>query len=359
MPQKHVYFICIILTFFSSVTLAKKLNIVFVNPGHPSQNMTGNFWSNVTLFMQAAADDLNIELTTIYAHRNHILMRSLVDNVIAKKPDYVVLVNEKAAALPLLKSLTANEIPVFMLLNSFNHADFELLTPKERTYLRGSIVPNNYEVGKFLMAELLTHYSTLPNVDPRAKKHVFALQGDYATPASLARESGLRDALAQYSDVELLDSSVAAWSADKAYQKVIGIAQRHPIHIIWAANDAMAFGAKKAMTALNVNYPYVVGGINWDISDNNLTLDISYGGHVVLGAFALVMLRDIDNGDRKPPNHHLTVDIFESSLSSFARLFKQQLMNREFARYNFAKFCLPSKQKQPFTIEGLIHTYEN
>lgn len=358
MPQKHVFVICIILTFFSSMTLAKKLNVVFVNPGHPSQNITGNFWSNVTLFMQAAADDLNIELTTIYAHRNHILMRSLLKNIMAKKPDYVVLVNEKSAALPLLKSLTSNEIPVFMLLNSFNRADIELLTSKERTYLRGSIVPNNYEVGKFLMAELLALYLALPDVNHKEIKNVFALQGDFATPASLARESGLRDALSQYADVELLDSSAAAWSADKAYQKVIGIAQRKPIHIIWAANDAMAFGAKKAMKAMNVNYPYVVGGVNWDISDDNLALDVSYGGHVLLGAFALVMLRDIENGDRKSPDNHLIVDIFESSSSAFARLFKQRLANGEFEQYKFAKFCLAAKQRQPFTIEGLINTYK-
>jgi hypothetical protein len=50
--------------------------VVFLNPGYPTKIASGNFWLNVTQYMEAAADDLAIELITLYSHRNHILMKS-------------------------------------------------------------------------------------------------------------------------------------------------------------------------------------------------------------------------------------------------------------------------------------------
>ena len=101
--------------FCSAITYARDINVVFLNPGHPSDNATGKFWSNVTRFMEAASNDLDINLVTIYAYRNHVLMKSLTQQVIEQKPDYVILVNEKGIALNIFKEIAAHEIPVFML----------------------------------------------------------------------------------------------------------------------------------------------------------------------------------------------------------------------------------------------------
>ncbi|WP_019028589.1 hypothetical protein [Colwellia piezophila] len=125
--------------------------MVFLNPGFPVENATGSFWANVTLFMEAAATDLNIERVTVYAYRNHILMKSLADEIAAQKPKYVVLVNEKGIALKLIKQRATYDIASFMLLNNLNEQDLAILSLKERSYLIGSVIPNNYSAGKNLL----------------------------------------------------------------------------------------------------------------------------------------------------------------------------------------------------------------
>ncbi|TMP77084.1 sugar ABC transporter substrate-binding protein, partial [Pseudoalteromonas sp. S983] len=95
--------------------------------GHPSDNPTGHFWPNVNYFMQEAADDLNINLTTIYANRNHILMKSFAKDVIENKPDFAVIVNEKGVATSLVNKITAQKIKVFMLLNDLTNEELNAL----------------------------------------------------------------------------------------------------------------------------------------------------------------------------------------------------------------------------------------
>jgi hypothetical protein len=70
--------------------------------------------------MEAAADDLAIELITLHSHRNHILMKSWINDVLRKKPSYVILVNEKGIALALIKQLAQHNVASFMLLNNIS-----------------------------------------------------------------------------------------------------------------------------------------------------------------------------------------------------------------------------------------------
>ncbi|MCC2618203.1 hypothetical protein LJ739_18245 [Aestuariibacter halophilus] len=80
---------------FPALSQPVGFRVVFINPGHPDKDATGRFWSNVNRFMQAAATDFGIDLISLYAQRNHLLMTSLVTQIDNLKPDYVILVNEK------------------------------------------------------------------------------------------------------------------------------------------------------------------------------------------------------------------------------------------------------------------------
>ena len=153
----------LVLLFQSSYSVADRFKVVFLNPGFPTENTTGSFWTNVTQFMDAAAEDLDIELVTVYAYRNHILMKSLIEEIAAEKPKYVVLVNEKGIALSIIKQLARYDIASFMLLNSLNEKDFVLLSAKEKRLLKGSVTPNNYNAGKKLLNGLVTLYKSHKN----------------------------------------------------------------------------------------------------------------------------------------------------------------------------------------------------
>ena len=348
----------LVLLFQSSYSVADRFKVVFLNPGFPAENATGNFWTNVTQFMDAAAEDLDIELVTVYAYRNHILMKSLIKEIAAEKPKYVVLVNEKGIALSIIKQLARYDIASFMLLNSINEKDLVLLSAKEKRLLKGSVTPNNYNAGKKLLNGLVTLYKSHKNkADKKQLIKILALQGDYTTPASLARELGFNDALKANQNLLAVDSTVSNWSKQQSYEKVTGILQHTRIDIIWAANDAMAFGAKKAVLATKMSQPIYIGGINWDIDDINYPVDLSFGGHVALGAKSLVMLKDIDNNSLVNDNRHQVVDIFESSLSPSYHDFTQRLSLKQLGHYDFSRFSISSAEPLVFSIDNLAKVF--
>lgn len=336
-----------------------EFKVVFVNPGYENENPTGSFWSNVTRFMDAAANDLDIELVTIYTQRNHILMANLNKEIIAHSPDYVILVNEKGIAFNLVKQISAHDIPVFMLLNNINQNKLALLSTKELSLIYGSLVPDNYVVGKKLINDLTHMYESLPNkIDTSISINILALQGDHNTQASLERERGLIAGLLNKKKLQYIDSVVANWSKQQAYQKVIGILKRTRIDVIWAANDSMAFGAKKAVLASKVENPIIIGGINWDIDDSYYPVDLSYGGHVALGAKSLIMLKGIHDNYLPENQRHQTVNIFESSLNPAFNHFTKQLKNNKLEYYDFSKFNYALKNRLSFTIKNLEKAFE-
>ena len=358
MQKKFLISIFILLNLFYAVSSdARDINVVFLNPGHPSSNATGSFWANVTGFMEAAADDVNINLVTIYAYRNHVLMKSLAQQVIEQKPEYVILVNEKGIALNIFREIAAHNIPVFMLLNTLTEAEYNLLSTRERNLLIGSVTPDNYLVGRKLGNDLVNVYLERKHHNESDKMINFlALQGDHTTPAATERERGLLDALKGHQNINIIDSSVANWSRQQSYQKVKGILQRSRIDIIWTANDAMAFGAKQAVIEAPINYQPIIGGVNWDISAEGYVVDISYGGHVALGAYAITMLKDIDEGKFTTTEKHQVIDIFESSRSKYFSLFKTLLNTQQLSRYDFTRFRQSSLSSMNFSIANMLHT---
>lgn len=324
---------------------------MFLNPGHPSNNPTGHFWPNVNYFMQEAADDLDINLTTIYANRNHILMKSFADDVIKEKPDYAVIVNEKGVAIQLVRKITTQKIRVFMLLNDLSDEELNSLTDEQRQYYAGSLTPNNYDAG-FKLAEQLYKSYELSASKKQSKVTVLALHGDSTSPASIERKQGLNDFLASHPNIQLIDSTVASWSKQQAFEKVQGVIKRKHIDIIWAANDAMACGATSAVS--NYLRPPItkVGGINWDDDIPEGRLTVSVGGHVTLGAYAMVMIKELSEGKRLP--ERIEHSIFQHSNIKSYKAFMSALQQKRFNQCNFADFLSDSDTKRMFSIDNLI-----
>src|SRR5215470_10349387 len=70
----------------------EKIKVTFINPGISDiNNPTGGFWLSVSAFMQAAAQELNMDLDVMYSERNHILMQQQAVEVASRKihPDYL------------------------------------------------------------------------------------------------------------------------------------------------------------------------------------------------------------------------------------------------------------------------------
>lgn len=76
---------------------------------------------------------------------------------------------------------------------------------------------------------------------------VLEIQGRSGSPPTLSRSQGLRDILAKHPKIKIVDTIVADWLRDTAEDKVAEHIRVIPgIDVIFAQNDAMAFGAWRA-----------------------------------------------------------------------------------------------------------------
>lgn len=344
--------LCLLLLLLSTHAWSKEFKVVFINPGHPTGDATGSFWSNVNRFMDAAADDLNIELISLYAERNHLLMKALAESVIEQNPDYVILVNEKGVASELVRSIASDDIPIFLLLNTFNEDEFRQLTDKQNSLIIGSLIPDNFSAGQRLMDDLLAIHKQKSKTP--ANIHTLALQGDYNSAAAVDRQAGLMASLKANQDVVLLDGPVANWSQQVAYRKVKGLIQRHNIDIIWAANDAMAFGASKAIAEAELDYAVTIGGVNWDRPNASSPIDISYGGHVTLGAKALAMLSDYHMKLRTGCDMHIKINVFKASSDESLRSFHDNTSEKNLDSFDFSRFSKQHAEPATFSLYTFV-----
>lgn len=349
----------------------RRLQVTFINPGiSDADNPTGTFWLSVSAFMQAAAVDLDIDLEIIYAERNHVLMREQAQAVAARAtpPDVVIVVNEKLAAAEMVKTLDKAGIKVFILLNTFVDDQIgEMGRPRQKFpgYL-GSLVPDN-KVAGYLLARQLFDKARQQGVGKDGRMKVVAITGDHVTPAAIARNAGLQQAIDEVPGIDLKQVFVGQWNRDTANIQAAGALVRYPgISAIWAANDPMALGALDAVrqAGLISGKDVMIGGLNWDppaleqLRDGGLA--VSVGGHFMTGAWALVLLYDYFHGrDFAEIGTELQFPIFSSldrqNVDRYLAVFGDGDWNKIDFR-KFSKALNPSLLQYTFSLEGVYDT---
>ena len=207
--KKLIYSVLIwSLFFFAAGTSAEEMRVVFVNPGFPdSYNPTGGFWNSVSAFMMAAAADLDIDLESVYCERNHIKMRRVAERVLLRDspPDYLVVVNEKLSAEPIVVAADKAGVKVFVILNRFEDEQYQKMGPPRSKYKHwiGSLIPDNrfagYRIAKLVIDRMIR--AEIRDADHRYQ--IVGFSGDYITQASIERVEGLKQAVAEYPNVDL------------------------------------------------------------------------------------------------------------------------------------------------------------
>lgn len=345
------FFISLLLLSFSS----KALDITFINPGFADEptdeiNTTGNFWFKVSKLMLNAANDLEINLHIEYADRNHILMKELIRQAVKNNPDYLVLVDETNVVSDYLSKINTKNIPIYFLYSRPSITKLNMLK-SQGVNIIGSVVPDNHVAGKNLAKQLVMKHNTSSKQPAR----LFALLGHHTTPASVERTAGLTEFINKNQDVTFIGKEVANWSEQESYVKTLAFMQLMPeINIIWSANDAIGFGAKRALQELNKEDRVLVGGVNWDTVPHGVeALDITFGGHVLLGAYALITLFDHHAENTKFGVTHSSLAIFEQLKPTILPLAKH-INDTDLAKIDFSQFSKTSSNWQPFTIENLL-----
>ena len=270
--------------------------VVFLNPGEPVERGKGPHWRMTARFMAAAAKTFGMQLEVLYAERDHLLMLRQAEGVAqrADPPDYVVIVNEKLAALQMLRMLAHTPAKVLLIHND--------LTPEqrreignEREQMRnwiGTATTDEARAEYRLMEEL---YRQLGDREPL----VIGITGDRSTPVSLERAKGIDDFIAHAGRGRSLQLAFGDWSDADGEAKANVLLSRYPqANIIWAGNDSMALGAMRAVKARGGRV--LVGGTGgWPDALTSLAeggLAATVGSHFFIGAWAIVLLHDYHHG---------------------------------------------------------------
>jgi len=357
---------------FATATSAEEMRVVFINPGYSDKdNPTGGFWNSVSAFMTAAADDLKVDLEIIYCDRNHIKMRRLAEQVLLRQspPDYLVVVNEKLSAEPIVVAADKAGVKTFVILNRFEDEQYRKMGPPRSKYKHwiGSLIPDNRFAGYRIAKLVIDRMMQVKSRDPDHGYQIVGFSGDYITQASIERVKGLKQAVAEYPDVELAQVVPCNWSKDEARQKMPEILKRYPeIDAVWGANDPIAIGAIEgaADAGRKPGKDIFFGGLNWDppglAKVQSKEMVTSVGGHFMTGGWALVLLYDYHHGnDFAEFGTRLRYKIFGALHSGNIDTFLRKFGDRNWDKIDFTTYSMvlnPNLRFYHFEVESIIET---
>ncbi|MDI4633999.1 ABC transporter substrate-binding protein [Pelomonas sp. V22] len=274
--------------------------VAFINPGKADEP----YWLGASQAMQAAARSLDLQLEVLYAERDPARALQLGREIAARaqRPDYVVLVNEKGTLVENARVLGAVGIKTFAAFSGLLPQERERWAPRKGLpLLLGSLEPHAQDAG-YLTARALIQQA-LATRQGKGRLQMLAIGGDRSTPVSIQRNEGLRRALAEQPEVELVQQAFADWRRDLAAETMAGMLTRHPqARLLWTGSDLMALGAMEAIEAAGQSpaRDWHIASINTSKAAMQAVLDgrlkALAGGHFLAGAWALVMLYDYEHG---------------------------------------------------------------
>ncbi|MEH6648912.1 MAG: ABC transporter substrate-binding protein [Motiliproteus sp.] len=332
-----------------------------------SRSVDDAFWGPVEQFMQAACDDLGIELHVFYADGDHIALIRQFETAVRSVPrfDALVLPNFKQTAHRNIKTAQDHQTPV-LLFNSGLSAEHEAEMGKPRQryhYWIGSILPDEQQAGADLLAWLLSKAQAI-NPAGVALAPLLAVGGNLADFASIQRTLGMEQALARHRELRLGQLVHADWRRQLAATMFGRLVKRYPAdsagsRIVWAASDLMALGVLDGAEQAQVSV--ITGGVDWTAegltSVLNGGLEVSFGGHFMDGGWAAVMLYDYFHG----------VDFADQSLSFVTTMVPLSIDDKDLVNQlldsqgwqqvdfrRFSKVFSPSIKRYPFTPEAVF-----
>jgi ribose transport system substrate-binding protein len=161
--------------------------------------------------------------------------KALVGEALAARPDAVVFNPADDVAMQEdLARFAGAGIPVALFINR--------MTSPALTFVGSDDVAIGRRVATALFEAVLA--------DRGGKGRIVALEGPPSAPTSRDRVRGLRETLARFPNIELLDLSVGHLQQAPAKEAMAALLARHPaVDGVWTANDLMAFGALDALQA--------------------------------------------------------------------------------------------------------------
>jgi ABC-type sugar transport system substrate-binding protein len=341
------------------------IRVGFINPTGPPE-----FWNLVTATMRAAGAELGVTIDVRDTGRSRDKAIAFAREFAAAQPplDYLIATNDVSAGGEIIRIADAAHLKLIFLNNELDRkdwADYGEPRTKYPSWL-GSITPDHEGAGYAIATALLTEAARLKSTRPL---NLLAVTGDAGTPAAVERVAGLTRGVAVMTkllgagSVELAGVRYLDWTAKTAEASVREFTQAGPhIDALWAANDPMALGAMAALRARGYTpgKDVVVGGLNWSQDAVAKVLDgemvVTHGGHFLLGAWAMVVLRDLHDGrDFAEEDVRLQVPMGAIDLTvarRFPEIGKVDWRGVDFTR--FSKTRNPAVKHYEFTPDAVL-----
>lgn len=346
---------------------AEPIRVTLLNP-----DANHWFWQMTVSFMQAAADDLGMELEVIDSGRNHLLTVRQVAEISRRSdpPQYIITGNEKGIADEIIRIADKAGVKIFLFSNGFVDSETrqDVGKPREKYHhWIGELIPNNYSAGYQMGSVLIAKARERGLTGGDGKINIVAIAGTHATHASVRRVEGLKQAIDDNcATVRLLQVIPGDWSAERAEKIGEGIFKRYKnIHVIWGANDSTAIGAMDAAISFGKDpgENVLFGGCGWYapaiklVQEGKLTTTV--GGHFMEGGWAMVMIYDYHHGRDfiSDPVETRMFSIDASNIQKFSRVFGIQDWEKIDFR-QFSKTHNPKLEHYDFSLDAVLKQFE-
>ena len=353
-----------IFSFEAIVHSKEKIQVTFINPDKP-----GNpFWDRVTSFMQAAANDLGIQLNVHYGNKNRFQVTKFAKESVqsSSKPDYLIYLYQRRQGIQILSAAEVAKVRSFIFNTDIPFDERSVVKePREKfSYWIGHMFPDDVQAGYDLAIKLIEESRKNAKLGEDGNIQVVGVSGSRDSSAALDRNEGIKKALKNYTDVKLHQIVYANWDGRIAAQLVNGLLNRYPkTTVIWTASDGIALGVIEGLKKYGkiAGRDVFTGGIDWTtagikaIQEGGLVA--SLGGHFMEGGWILVLLYDYHHGidfisSGKTIRSGMQIISKENIQFYLQWLGENNWEDLDFRR--FSKVFNPKLKKYDFRLESLL-----
>lgn len=276
----------------------RPMRVLFVHP----RNVDG-FWEDVSSAMGEAARQLGIHLEVETAPRWPTERLPQVERWLtgAHRPDYLITTTNRLMGAQEIALAERLGVPVFLVNAGMLERDrSQAGAPRERHKgWLGEMLPDEARAGRELAEALLEEARRRRLLGGNLPVEMLALGGQEVTSSGVGRNQGLLAFVEGQSEVRLPQVVPSHYNPDLARSRVRPMLRRYPeARMLWCASDQVALAAWES--ASQEGRSLILGGINWHpaaiqaVQQGRMTATV--GGHVLEGAFALVLLFDHHHG---------------------------------------------------------------
>lgn len=344
---------------------AEPLQVSFLSPD-PPENL---FWGNVIAFMEAVADDLDVELDVVVSKGNstYAMKRDGLEIINRDDPPDVILTGYWNEATDKLLEAAAGEDIDFFLFNTDISSKERLKVGQPRgrhPHWIGHMNPDDSRAG-YDLAGLLAEAARGLERPGGGPIKIAGLSGTADSAVSGERTAGLRKRAESSPDLAVADIVHTTWHRETAEKATETLLEKHPdLTVIWTVADALALGAIDTLKA-NGRQPgvdAVTGGIDW--SDEAIQavkrgeMVATLGGHFMEGGWALILAHDYHRGIDFADDTGLSIVApMQAITAENVDRYTRRLGDRDWGKINFKRFSKhynPSLEQYDFSLDALL-----